>query len=67
MPDPYRCVSTVRSVGDLVNLAHMIDGHDADRVALISRNRETTYGQLRDQVIGMTSKKDLLSRLEALT
>ena len=24
-------------------------------------------GQLRDQVIGMTSKKDLLSRLEALT
>ena len=23
-------------------------------------------GQLRDQVIGMTSKKDLLSRLEAL-
>jgi len=37
-------------VGDLVNLAHIIDGHDADRVALISRNRETTYGQLRDQV-----------------
>ena len=34
----------------LVNLAHMIDGHDADRVALISRNRETTYGELRDQV-----------------
>ena len=28
----------------------MIDGHDADRVALISRNRETTYGELRDQV-----------------
>ena len=24
-------------------------------------------GQLRDQVIGMTSKKDLLSRLEAIT
>jgi long-chain acyl-CoA synthetase len=38
-------------VGDrLVNLAHMIDAHDADRVALISRNRETTYGELRDQV-----------------
>src|SRR4051812_26357088 len=28
----------------------MIDGHDADRVALISGNRETTYGELRDQV-----------------
>ena len=28
----------------------MIDGHAADRVALISRNRETTYGELRDQV-----------------
>ena len=24
-------------------------------------------GQLRDQVIGMTSKKDLLTRLDALT
>ncbi|MEO6569999.1 MAG: AMP-binding protein [Ilumatobacteraceae bacterium] len=33
-----------------MNLASMIDGHDADRVALISRNRETTYGQLADQV-----------------
>ena len=29
----------------LVNLAHMVDGHDAERVALISRNRETTYGE----------------------
>ena len=28
----------------------MIDAHAADRVALISRNRETTYGELRDQV-----------------
>jgi long-chain acyl-CoA synthetase len=27
----------------------MIDGHDGDHVALISGNRETTYGQLRDQ------------------
>ena len=35
---------------DLVNLARMIEGHDADRVALISRNRETTYGELRNQV-----------------
>jgi long-chain acyl-CoA synthetase len=28
----------------------MVDGHDAERVALISRNRETTYGELRDQI-----------------
>jgi long-chain acyl-CoA synthetase len=33
-----------------MNLASMIEGHIDDRVALISRNRETTYGQLRDQV-----------------
>jgi len=33
-----------------VNLAHIIDGHDADSVALIWRNRVTTYGELRDQV-----------------
>lgn len=33
-----------------MNLAAMIEPHDADRVALISRSRETTYGQLRDQV-----------------
>lgn len=33
-----------------MNLASIVDGHDADRVALISRNRETTYGQLRDQI-----------------
>lgn len=32
------------------NLAHIIDGHAADRIAIISRGRETTYGQLRDQV-----------------
>ncbi|MDJ0767400.1 MAG: AMP-binding protein [Ilumatobacter sp.] len=36
-----------------VNLAHLIEGHDADRVALISRNRETTYGVLREQVAGL--------------
>ena len=35
-----------------MNLAHIIDGHDADSVALIWRNRVTTYGQLRDQVAG---------------
>jgi long-chain acyl-CoA synthetase len=33
-----------------VNLAHIIDGHDADTVALISRGRSTTYGALREQV-----------------
>ena len=33
-----------------INLAHIIDGHQADRVAIISRGRETTYGELRDQV-----------------
>ena len=33
-----------------MNLAHIIDGHDADSAALIWRNRVTTYGQLRDQV-----------------
>jgi long-chain acyl-CoA synthetase len=33
-----------------VNLAHLIDPHDADRVALISRGRATTYGALREQV-----------------
>lgn len=33
-----------------MNVARMIDDHPSDRVALISRNRETTYGELRDQV-----------------
>jgi long-chain acyl-CoA synthetase len=33
-----------------VNLAHIIDEHDADTVALISRGGDTTYGALRDQV-----------------
>ncbi len=33
-----------------MNLAHIIDVHPADRVAIISRGRETTYGQLRDQI-----------------
>ncbi len=33
-----------------VNLAHIIDTHVAERVAIISRGRPTTYGQLRDQV-----------------
>ena len=42
-----------------MNLADMIEGHVDDRVALIPRNRETTYGELRDQVArlrgGLTS------------
>jgi long-chain acyl-CoA synthetase len=33
-----------------VNLAHIIDDHDPDRVAIISRGRPTTYGALREQV-----------------
>lgn len=36
--------------GDTVNLAHIIDGHDADSIALIWQNRVTTYGELRKQV-----------------
>jgi long-chain acyl-CoA synthetase len=33
-----------------MNLAEMIEGHVDDRVALVSRGREITYGGLRDQV-----------------
>ena len=33
-----------------LNLSHIIEGHPADHVALISRNRPTTYGELVDQV-----------------
>ncbi len=33
-----------------MNLASIIDPHPAERVAIISRSRPTTYGQLRDQV-----------------
>ncbi|MFP5489565.1 MAG: AMP-binding protein, partial [Acidimicrobiia bacterium] len=36
-----------------VNVASILDGHPDDVVALISRNRETTYGELRDQVARM--------------
>jgi long-chain acyl-CoA synthetase len=32
-----------------VNLATIIDGHPHDDVALVSRRRETTYGELREQ------------------
>jgi len=33
-----------------INVARIIEGHDGDAVALISRNRAMTYGELRDQV-----------------
>ena len=33
-----------------MNLAHIIDPHPADQVAIFSRGRPTTYGTLRDQV-----------------
>ncbi|MEO5723484.1 MAG: class I adenylate-forming enzyme family protein, partial [Ilumatobacteraceae bacterium] len=33
-----------------MNLASIIDGHRADSVAIVSRNRPTTYGELADQV-----------------
>ena len=33
-----------------MNLASIIDDHDANLVALVSRGRPTTYGDLRDQV-----------------
>ena len=33
-----------------MNLAHIIDPHPADKVAIFSRGRATTYGALRDQV-----------------
>ncbi len=36
-----------------MNLANIIEAHPADRVALISRGRETTYGALRDQVAAL--------------
>jgi long-chain acyl-CoA synthetase len=36
-----------------VNLASIIEGHPDDAVALVSRGRSTTYGQLRQQVGGL--------------
>lgn len=42
-----------------MNLANIIDGHAGDSIAIISRNRETTYDELRSQVArvrgGLTS------------
>jgi long-chain acyl-CoA synthetase len=50
--DEYDSVPTQHRAaqGDTVNLAHIIDGHDGESIALIWRNRITTYGELRDQV-----------------
>jgi long-chain acyl-CoA synthetase len=36
-----------------VNLAHLIDDHAGDSIALFSRGRPTTYGELREQVDSM--------------
>ena len=36
-----------------MNLAHLIDDHAADSIALFSRGRPTTYGELREQVDSM--------------
>ncbi|CAN5681859.1 long-chain fatty acid--CoA ligase [soil metagenome] len=36
-----------------MNLASLIDAHPDDSVALISRGRTTTYGELREQVAGL--------------
>jgi long-chain acyl-CoA synthetase len=36
-----------------VNLASIIDPHPAEAVAVISRGKETTYGELREQVAGL--------------
>ena len=36
-----------------MNLATIVEGHEADRPALVSRGRTTTYGTLRDQVAQM--------------
>src|SRR4051812_44276874 len=35
---------------DGVNVARVVDGHGADSVALISRNQQITYGDLREQI-----------------
>jgi long-chain acyl-CoA synthetase len=41
-----------------VNLVTMIDPHPDDAVALISRRKQTTYGELRDQVAGLRGGLD---------
>jgi long-chain acyl-CoA synthetase len=41
-----------------MNLAHIIDDHPAEAVALICRNRPITYGELRDRVAAMRGGLD---------
>ena len=36
-----------------MNLATIVDGHPADAVALVSRGKETTYGELRHQAAAL--------------
>ncbi len=36
--------------GDAVNVARVVDGHNADAIALVSRNQQISYGELRDQI-----------------
>lgn len=36
-----------------MNLADIVEGHEAEHVALVSRGRPTTYGVLRDHVAGL--------------
>src|SRR6187431_1280555 len=33
-----------------VNLARVVDGHEAETLAIISRNQQFTYGELRDLI-----------------
>lgn len=39
-----------------MNLARIIDGHPADKTALISHGRGTTYGELRRQVAALRAE-----------
>ncbi|MFM9131154.1 MAG: AMP-binding protein, partial [Actinomycetota bacterium] len=39
-----------------MNLARIIDGHPADKTALISHGRHTTYGDLRRQVAALRAE-----------
>src|SRR5262245_50893505 len=43
----------VRRGTALVNLAHLIDDHDEGAIALFSRGRPETYGELRDKVAAL--------------
>ena len=45
-----------------VNLASLIDPHPDDAVAIVSRGKATTYGELRKQVAGFRGGLAGLSR-----